>query len=336
MALEALYKIELDGTDITNRLAPFLISLELTDERGMTADNLTLSFTDDNAALTLPAPGRQIKLWLGRKERGLLFKGLFTIDELESSGPPDRIDVKASSADFTAGLKVRKETFFEQKTVDEIVSFIAGEHDLKHTVSPELATKLIAHITQTNESDINLLTRLAKDLGAFFAVKNGTLIFANEAESKTASGQRLQAANITRAETYDFRFTEKSRKNKYTGAKAAWHDFLSSEKVWEIEGSEERIRALPGTYESAQRAKDAAAAEWQRLQRGELSLSLSLSIGDPALIPEQPVIAAGFKPIINDAPWIIKSVIHGVGASGLTTEIELETPSRSGKKSNSA
>ena len=108
-----IFKIEMDGKDITARLSRYIISQSLSDQRGMKADDLTLTFEDTEHKLTLPAPGRKIKYWLGYEETGLVFKGLFIIDELEHSGFPDKISIKATSADFTAGLKVKKETFYE-------------------------------------------------------------------------------------------------------------------------------------------------------------------------------------------------------------------------------
>ena len=319
------FKMTFDGRDITAKIKPHLVSLTLSDNRGRDADDLSFTVEDIEGRVDLPKAGSKIKVWLGYLETGLFFKGLFVIDELESSGGPDHINVKAQSTDFTAGIKVKKETFFEDKSVADIVAFIAGENDLKHNIAAGVGAHMMTHRVQTNESDFNFLTRMAKDVGAYFAIKNETIIFATEGHSETASGQALPAAAIDRKDTAPgYRFTERSRENKFTGAKAAWYNFGLSEKLWEVAGSEDRVKALSPVFSGLETARLAAKAEWDRLKRGELSMSITLPVGDPSLIPDQPVTVSGFKPIINAVPWIIMSVNHTLGGQALATDIELE------------
>lgn len=322
--IKPIWKVEFDGRNITADLAPFLISLSLSDVRGKTGDDLTISLDDTDGLIPLPAPGRKIKFWIGTEKTGLYFKGVFIIDELESAGPPDRITLKANSADFTENLKVRRETSFRDTTLGDIANEIAGRHNLNKSIAEDIGIKAFAHITQTNESDINLLSRLAKDVGAFFAVKNETLILSPEAIPETNSGQDIPVYSLDRAETRDFRFSEKSREHKFTGAKAAWNDTEASIKKWEIAGTDDKIKALPGIFPNADYAQKAADAEFARLQRGEMSFSVQLSEGEFSLIPETPVQPNGFKAAINETDWIITSVRHSLDGQGGLTEIEME------------
>lgn len=323
--MSAIWKIEFDGKDITETLARHFVSLSLTDERGITSDDFSFTIEDINGDLELPPAGSQIKFWLGDDKTGLIYKGLFIIDELESSGPPDVISIRTNAADFTKGLKVKKETFFTETTIGEIAAVIAAAHNLKLAISPELEAREIDHLTQTNESDLNLLRRLAKDHGAYFALKNETLIFSVEAISKTTTGLLIPTFALDRSETETHRFSEKARKHKFTGAKAAWDDLENSEKKWELIGTDEKVKALSGTYPNANKARHAAQAEFDRLQRGELSMSVTLSRPAPALIPETPVNLTGFKPVIGNASWVIKSVRHALGDQGLRTDFDMET-----------
>jgi len=100
--MAAIWKIEHDGNDITDRLAPHFVSLSLSDERGITSDDFSFTLEDVKSDLELPAAGSKIKFWLGDDDTGLIFKGLFIIDELESSGPPDIIEIRTNAADFKA------------------------------------------------------------------------------------------------------------------------------------------------------------------------------------------------------------------------------------------
>ena len=323
--MNALWKLEYNGQDITARLSDYFISLSLTDSRGITSDSLSFTLIDTDGRLELPPIGSMIRLWLGDQNTGLIFKGAFVIDELESSGPPDIISIKTNAADFTKGLKVKRDDYYEYTTLGKIVEAIAARHSLTPAISDSLKNIEILHITQTNESDLNLISRLAKDYGGFSDIKNQTLIFSEEAISQTTSGQQIPEFTLARSETSQYRFTEKTRKNKFTGARAAWHDFTQSKKVWEVVGDEEKLKSLSPYFPNPEKARAAAKAEFDRLKRGALTMSVNLSQPAPALIPETPIQASGFKPIINDANWVIISVTHNLGAEGLRTDIELET-----------
>lgn len=319
------FNIEVDGKDITEKLAARLIEISLNDNRGHDADDLTIRLDDVAGDLELPEPGQILRVHLGDDITGKIFKGVFAIDEIEDGGPPDYIQISATSADFTKELKVKKERFFEGKTIGEIAEFIAGEHDLDSVTSEALAGVMIEHITQTNESDLNLLSRIAKDAGGFFALKNMTLVFSDEAAGKSASGQSLPVYNLDRGETQNFRATTTSRKNDFVGVKAAWHDLAASEKTWELVGEDGKVKALQELYGDADFAKRAATAELARLKRGAMKMSIDLSHGDASIIPERPLKASGFKPNIEAAEWIIESVSHVINKSGFLTSFALET-----------
>ncbi|MCF6219662.1 MAG: hypothetical protein L3J65_00980 [Robiginitomaculum sp.] len=322
--MSAIFKLTHEGNDITENIRLHLLSIDLSDERGIQSDNLTINMEDAAGNLALPAAGAEIKFWLGYDDTGLVYKGLFVIDDIETAGPPDNISIKAHAADFTASIQARKETYFENTTIVAIVTFLASEHDLQVSISPRFHNIAIPHISQTNESDMNFLSRLAKTHGAYFAIKNGTMIFAEEAISKSASGKALPVFNIARAETSDFRSTERSRENKFTGAKAAWYDIPGAGKNWELAGEDIRVKALPGTYSDPDTARSAAEAELARLQRGEMTMSITLSRGVPALIPETPVRLTGFKDNLNAVKWVVVTVNHTLGEQGMGTVVDLE------------
>ena len=65
---------------------------------------------------------------------------------------------------------------------------------------------MIEHIDQTNESDANLLTRLANMFDAVFTVKDGKLLFLKTGFGVSASGKPLPAVHITRTSGDQHRF----------------------------------------------------------------------------------------------------------------------------------
>jgi hypothetical protein len=61
--------------------------------------------------------------------------------------------------------------------------------------------------------------------------------------------------------------------------------------------------------------------------RGEpcpTALSITLALAQPALMPQSTVTVLGFKPQIDSAAWLVKSVEHSLGEGGFTTSVELE------------
>ena len=70
---------------------------------------------------------------------------------------------------------------------------------------------------------------------------------------------------------------------------------------------------------------NATEAEWQRIQRGMTTLSLTLAMAKPELVPQSLVRVSGFKDAINATDWRatrVTSVMDDAG--GYTQSVELE------------
>jgi phage protein D len=164
--------------------------------------------------------------WLGE---ALIYKGLYTVDEVGHSGPPDVIDITAHSADFREEMNVRREVSWHDVTVERVVSAIARRYDLKPMISEALIDIEIDHADQTEESDMSFLTRMAEMLGAIATVKNGCLLFILPGGGVSASGRALPSAEITRASGDRHRFRIADR-DAYTGVRAYWLDLNFGKK----------------------------------------------------------------------------------------------------------
>ncbi|STL37061.1 Late control protein D protein [Escherichia coli] len=75
------------------------------------------------------------------------------MDEIEHTGAPDRLTIRARSADFRETLNTRREKSWHKTTVGEVVKEIAARHKLKMALGKDLSDKPVEHIDQTNESD---------------------------------------------------------------------------------------------------------------------------------------------------------------------------------------
>lgn len=200
------WRITLAGEDLTGRIQPRLMELTLTDNRGMDADELEFSLEDSDGRLDIPRRGAKIRLFLGWRDSGLIDKGTYVVDEIEHSGAPDKLTIRARSADLRESMGGKKERSWDEKTVGAIVGEIAGEHGLIPVVSPDLAPLIIEHIDQTAESDASFLTRLSGQFDAIATVKSGHLLFYKTGLGASVSGLPLETVTITRADGDSHRF----------------------------------------------------------------------------------------------------------------------------------
>lgn len=228
------WMIVVDGQDITQDISGRLISLTFTDNRGLEADQLDLELNDWDGRLAMPPRKAEIRLALGWQDVGLVDKGTLTVDEIEHGGAPDKLTIRARSADLDSGLLTQMERSFHGKTVGDIVRTIAGEAGIAPVVSGLLAGKVVDHIDQTNESSANLLTRLAKQFDAMATVKSGRLLFAPVGAGTSASGKPLPTVTIDRQAGDSHRFSLADR-GSYTAVRANYYNTGSGNKgevVW--------------------------------------------------------------------------------------------------------
>ncbi|AEK60851.1 phage late control D family protein [Collimonas fungivorans] len=319
------FKITLDDQDITAKFAPRLVSLSLSECRGEESDQLDITLTDADGKLAIPRRGARINVQIGWTDSGLVDKGIFTVDEVEHSGVPDLLTLRARTANLIDTFRQINEYSFSNTTVGGIIEAIAFRQQLQAGVSEALRNIQVKHMDQTRESDAAFLRRLGKRYDAAATVKNDMLIFMPAGRSKTPSGKDLPTIQITRRLGDSHRFHTAER-DSYTGVRAFWHDVnhggLRRSVVAGIPGNTKRLRT---TYTTEFDARTVAVAEWQRIQRGQATFEMSLALGNPALIPQSPVNVSGFKAEIDSMDWLAAKVTHNISDGGFTSRIELET-----------
>ncbi|HEC2625602.1 TPA: phage late control D family protein [Raoultella planticola] len=338
------FSILMGGKALT-QLDPRIISLELTDNRGFEADELTIAIDDSDGLIELPPRGAELSVSLGWQGEPLVYKGVYTVDEVAHSGPPDRLEITARSADFRDEFNVKREVSWHDVTVERIVSAIARRYKLTPVISEQLMNAEIDHADQTQESDMSFLTRMADLLGAIATVKNGSLLFILPGGGVSANGKALPEFAITRSsgDRHSFRIADR---DAYTGVQAYWLDleFGKKKKVMVkarkkktqkkprssaregdyIAGEDGNVFVLRTTYSSETAAQRAAVAKWQQLKRGAAEFSMTLAYGRADLYPEMHGTVLGFKTDINNQDWIIAKATHSIDDGGFKTQLELE------------
>lgn len=334
MTAVADFRITLDGKDLSPKIRPRLISLRISEKRGGDADQLDLVLDDSDGKLALPPEGAVLTVEIGWKAgagvtTGLVDKGRFKVDEVEHSGPPDTVIIRASAADFASSLTTRREQSWHATTIGAVVQAVAGRNKLEARCAPALASIAVKALSQERESDIAFLRRLGREHDAVATIKAGCLIFAPIGAGITATGKPLPSITIRRrdGDRHSYRVEKREAAGKVV---AEWHDRKGARKrKVEVGGGEGAERKLSRVYASEAEARRAATAESKRAGRAPRSLGLTLALGRADISPELPVTAEGFKAEIDAQPWLVSEVDHQLdNRGGFTTAIKLELSSK--------
>jgi phage protein D len=317
------YRITVNGRNITPTLNGLLISLTLTDERSEKADQLDITLDDSDGKLALPPRGAIVEVWLGFKD-DLVKKGTFTVDEITHSGPPDRVVIRARSADFKKVLKTKREQSWHNIGLGDMLTTLAKRNALIPAIHHTLAGERVEHIDQANESDINLINRLGRHYDAVANIKAGRLLFTPAGSADTASAKNIPPVIITRNQGDTHNYAIVDRQNDYTGVQANWNEKAHGTLQKEIAGEPGNVKVIRHTHRSAHEAQKAATNEWAKMTRAGATFSLTLAVGDARLYPETPITAIGFKKEIDNTEWLLVRLVHSMGDSGFMTELECE------------
>lgn len=329
MGLTPGYRIIANHDDITAVISDRFISLSITDESGTESDQIDIVLADHDPSrpIAIPPTGAELEVYLGY-DGSLQRMGLFVVDEIELSGWPGTMTIRGKAAPYTES-KDGKSDLLTQKSrswpkgtkVGDLVAKIAKEHGLTPAVASSLAKISLAHMDQTDESDISFLTRIAKRYDAICKPADSKLLFAKRGEMKAVGGEELPTITVSAQDCSRFCMTWAKREEAGTVI-AYWHAKRTAKKNEVKVGSGEPVRRLRHWYQDAESAKEAAQAELDKRIRGEHKLTLTMP-GDPFLCAESPLVASGFRQGV-DGEWLTTRVTHSLSKSGYACDVEAE------------
>lgn len=317
------------GTDLTDKVNPRLSALTLTEQRGEEADALELQLHNSDGRLAPVRAGATLILAMGWEKGdgvplGLVAKGRFKVDEVERSGPPDIVAIRARAADLTGDYRLRRDRIWKDTTLGAVLTEIAADNDLTPRIHPDLAALPIAAIEQAKKSDMAFVRDLGRRYDAVAAPKAGALIFMPVGASTTATAKALPSAALTRRDGWTWRFAAKAR-DEYDGASAQYQDLDAGTRVTVTAGGGKR-KKLRRVYANRADAEAAARGEANKRQRGAFTFEYELALGDPTLIPNGRVKLSGWDSEIDGMEWLVDEAVHSLdGSGGLRTSLKLES-----------
>jgi hypothetical protein len=320
--MKPVINVSVGGAPVSSAFYSRLLTATVTDQEGHKADTCRFEFADDPPA-AIPNRGSIMTVAMGYEAP--VFMGAFTVDEVEVECFPFKMSVSGKSADIRKEMKTNKERHWDQKTVQDVISEIAGEHGLSPAISGAVGSHLYEWLGQQDESDLHFLERLARRHNALFAVKNGRLVFAERGSGLSVSGLSLGGTVITpdKIITGSCRVQFKDR-SQYKDVVAYFDDKDKAERVELKVQSDPQGAAtyrLGEPFGSQAEAEKAANSKARDLKRGIDRVTVTV-VGDPAIRAGGPLSFAGVRPGVDGLPFIIETAKHVFSKSqGYRTQI---------------
>lgn len=320
--MKVAFKISANGKDVTGGFKDRLTDLTITDAAGIKSDVLEITVDDREGKVEMPKVGAILDIALGFRETGLISMGKYVVDEISGEIGPDSITISAKAADMLGGIRSPRTRNWNEVTVQDIVGKIAGEYGLKPVVSDSLKSQFFAYIAQTTESDLNLLTRLAKDLDATAKPVGGSLAFVKRGENKSADGSPLPVFDIDRNQISTGSWSTTGR-GRYGKVICEWAELGTATVHKAIAGSEKPELKLRHRFPTKVEAERAAQSALERSKRGSAKINIRLGGFYGALLAEGFVNLTGLKSELNGR-WLVNQVQHTLGSGGLVTIFDAE------------
>ena len=300
------YQVLANAKDITALIRDRLLQLSVHDAAGEESDTVTISLDNRDNAVQFPATGATLDVHIGPSD-ALVFKGTFEVDELSEPLDDDTLTIHGKASKMKGSFKAPKDATFDDITLGDLVQQMATAHNYQPAIAPELASIRFDHIDQRGESDMNLLTRLAREHDAVAKPVANRLVVVPKGQSKTVSGKDIPVIEISDPDNSSGQITIQER-NDYQSATAYWFDEPNQKKVAETAGSGEPKFTIRKTYSSADEAKAAAAAKLKALKRGKATLSITRPLS-PDIVPEGKLNLSNHKKSANGL-WLVEEVDH--------------------------
>ncbi|GHV45283.1 hypothetical protein FACS1894204_03990 [Synergistales bacterium] len=331
-----------EGADISRDLARYLVSFSYTDNASDKADDLSLTLEDREGNWRgpwFPSKGALLNAtiithdWEGVNETQSLPCGAFEIDEIECSGPPTQVQIKAVSTLISKSMRQEQKTKgWENVKLSTVAGDMAKNNGLKlFWDSPN--DPLFERRDQVEMSDLAFLQKLCSDSGIGIKVADGQLVCYDKEKYEAKAAVASLSFGDKNIKHYQFR--SKTR-GTYKGARVQYHNAVKDEnfevyKSVDTEGVGEDL-VINQKVDSLADAEALAEKKLQEANKKETIGSISL-IGDMRFVGGCNVDVSGWGKF--DGKYFIERATHSVSKSGgyeTSIELHLGDPKESGKK----
>jgi hypothetical protein len=324
--MKLMLRVVVEGVDITNKVQDRLLSLSVTDKSGIESDGYQLTLDNRDGKISIPNTGVKISISAGIEQ--LYYLGSFTVDSVSESGPVRTLTLSGSSADLTAQLKSHQQANWDNTKLEDVLNTIAVRHKLELALHDRFKAITIEHLDQTGESDLALITRLAKDYNALFKIADSKLIFTQKQAAQTLNGKQMPAQLIDVKSLTQWQY-QQSERSEVTQVKSKWRDKEESNERWEALGEKGVLHIINTLFRSKIDAIEAAKSQLEKLQSSKETLSLTMAVTKktPLIRAEHRIMVSELNPSAN-GEWVAESVTHNISNQGYSLQIEALKPAQ--------
>jgi phage protein D len=331
MDISPATRIVANDQDITAAISDRFRSLHLSDSAGLESDTLEIVLADHDPLqpIKMPPTGAELEVFLGY-DGSATRMGLFVCDEIEFTGWPGTMTIRARAATYEATPKGKKDLQTQKSrawpkdtTISAMVGKIAQEHGMQPAVAKSMASIKLPRQDQTSESDLSFLIRVMKKYGGVVKPAGGKLLVAKRGESKTIGGDELPVVTMRPTDVGTWTCRKSTKEGKGTVV-AFYRDTKQSKRVEVTVGSGDPVRRLRHASTNAENAKAAAQAELDKRERGQVTFSATME-GRPDLVAEGRLVLEGFREGVAGT-WLLSKVEHVLDEQGYRCNIEAEKP----------
>ena len=216
------WMLSYSGINITADISRMVLSIKYVDELGGRSGELEIELEDRDRRWQggwFPQQGDVVGLLIGYTGELLLQCGDFQIDDLEIEGPPDVFHLRCLPAWITPSLRTCNSLGYENQTLLQIATTIAGRHGMTVVGAPNQVDVSYLRITQKQESDLEFLRRVAIEHDYDFTIRGAQLVF----YSRTLLESQPAALTLHRNAVERFSFVAKTHRI-YKQAQTAYFD----------------------------------------------------------------------------------------------------------------
>lgn len=341
MSRQASLYLEYEGKDISANISSSFLSFSYTDNVSGNADEIQLRLEDVKELwkdLLYPAKGSTIKAsiivenWDYEGFAESLSCGVFEIDEIQLSGPPDVAEIKAISIPVSSNLRGEKKTrAWEMINLAKIAGEIAAKSNLKLIFDCNDVN--YDRVEQIRQNDLEFLFKLCKDAGLMVKIADKKLIVFDEEKYESKDIVRIIKKSETDLLSYSF---STNSRDVYKNVEINYQDPETGEKIktnytpsnapkvgqtLKINESTNfaKLKKTPKgtkTMAAAQKAKNLL----REKNKNEYKANIRL-MGDVKLNAGSTIYINGFG--YFDGKYYIETAVHSIDSSGYVTEIEI-------------
>lgn len=343
LARRTAVKLYFKGVDISKEIAQYLLSLSFTDKEEDEADDISITLDDRE--------GKWIKKWLNTnkepkekrafkgteihavivqknmnsdgKDR-VLDCGVFEIDSVDYTGPPQKLTIKATSIPYKTALRQTKHNkAWQNTTLKNIAQKIAKRSKMKLMYISK-SNPVYKRKQQTNMTDIAFLKKMCRRAGISLKVTSKTIVLfdAEDFEKKTEV-KRIKAG---RGNILSYSFSTKTADTAYSSCHVVYTDPNTKKKIEASfkpgnANSDGQTLEIKRKVSSTEEARELARKSLRAKNRGETTAEFTLT-GDVGYVAGITVRLYGFGEF--NGRYIVEQATHNV-TGGYKTQIKLRS-----------